>query len=121
MIIVRMTPTVPKTALAGVTLESSLARFMAAIAAFNEERATSRRFGRWDFVAMAETRGSEEKGAQRVGGKGEPGPNRDERSFCHGAPHANGFKEMYSRSNSLKRQCDRLISLDLPLLSFEPS
>jgi len=60
--IVRIALTVPNTALAGVTLESSLARFKASTAAFSEERATSRRFGRWDFVSMVEARGKKECG-----------------------------------------------------------
>jgi len=44
-----------KAALACMTLESPLARFNASAAAFSEESATSRRFGCWDFVAMAGT------------------------------------------------------------------
>ena len=39
MIIVRRTPTEPKTTLAGVMLETSFARFMASMATFNEETA----------------------------------------------------------------------------------
>jgi len=46
----------PKAALAGVMLNTSFAIFMASIAAFNEERVVSGRFGRCDFVAMVETR-----------------------------------------------------------------
>ena len=58
--------TVPKTALAGVTLESSLARFRASMAIFGEERTASRPFGRWDLVVIVKTKGSWEKavGAQ---------------------------------------------------------
>ena len=58
MIIVRRTPTVAKTALAGVTLEIFSARSMASIAAFNKETALSRPFGRWDLEAMVETQSS---------------------------------------------------------------
>ena len=57
MIIVRRTPTVAKTALAGVMLEIFSARSMASIAAFNKETEFSRPFGRWDSVAMVETQG----------------------------------------------------------------
>jgi hypothetical protein len=64
LIIARITLTEPKTALAGVMLETSFARFMASIAMFNDERVTSRR--RWDFASMVETRGSCEK---RCGGE----------------------------------------------------
>jgi len=55
---VRTTLTEPKTALAGVMLEISFARFMASMAAFNGEIAPSRRSGRLDVVAMVEARGS---------------------------------------------------------------
>ena len=45
----------PKTALAGVALESFSARSMASMAAFNVETAPSRPWvGRWDLVAMVE-------------------------------------------------------------------
>ena len=43
---VRRMLTEPKTALAGVMLESSFARFRASIAIFSEERTASRPFGR---------------------------------------------------------------------------
>jgi len=69
---VRITLTVPKTALAGVTLESSFARSKAATAAFSEERAF-RCFGCWDFVAMV---GSYEKAVRRVGCEEEPEPQQ---------------------------------------------
>ena len=46
LIIVRITLTVPNTTLAGVMLETSLARFKVSMATFSEERATSRRFCR---------------------------------------------------------------------------
>jgi hypothetical protein len=40
-IIMRMTPTEPKAALAGVMLSASFARFMVSMAAFNDEIAPS--------------------------------------------------------------------------------
>ena len=46
--------TVPKTACAGVMLESFSARFTASMAAFNKERVPSRPFGGWDLVVMGE-------------------------------------------------------------------
>ena len=54
LIIVRRMLTEPKTALAGVMLDSSFARFIASMAAFNKERALSWRFVRWDFASMVE-------------------------------------------------------------------
>jgi hypothetical protein len=59
LIMVRTTPTEPKTALAGVMLAISFARFMASMAAFNVEKVTSR--CRWDFASMVDTRGGCEK------------------------------------------------------------
>ena len=61
MIVVRITLTEPKTAPAGVILESSLARFKASIAVFNVEIAPSRPLGRWDLSSMVETRGNCER------------------------------------------------------------
>ena len=59
MIIVRRTLTEPNTALAGVALETSFARSMASIAAFNKESTVSRRFCRLEpFASMDEGRGS---------------------------------------------------------------
>jgi len=43
---VRRILTEPKTALAGVILETSFARFMVSMATFNEESVPSRPFGR---------------------------------------------------------------------------
>jgi len=52
--------TEPKTALAGVMLEISFARFMASIAIFNEERFLSFPSDRWGLVSIVETqRGGE--------------------------------------------------------------
>jgi len=59
--------TVPKTALAGVMLETSFARFRASIAMFSEERAPSRPFGCWDLVAIIDVQGSWETVARREG------------------------------------------------------
>ena len=50
----------PNTALAGVALETSLARFMASMAAFSKERVFSWRFGRWGFGSMVGGRDSGE-------------------------------------------------------------
>ena len=52
----------PKTAFAGVMLETSFARFMASIATFSEERTPSRRpFGRWDLASMVQIQRGDEK------------------------------------------------------------
>jgi hypothetical protein len=87
LIMVRRALTVPKAALAGVMLEIFSARFMASMAAFNEETAFSRPFGRWDLVAMVEIQGSHEKAVRGAGGQN---PNRDERPSCHRLPRAVG-------------------------------
>ena len=47
LIITRITLTKPKTTLAGVILETSFARFMASMVAFNAEIVSSRLLGRW--------------------------------------------------------------------------
>ena len=65
--VVRITPTEPKTALAGVTLESSFARFNASMDAFNTRIVPSRPLGRWDSASMVETRGSGEGTVQCEG------------------------------------------------------
>ena len=57
MIIVRRMATEPKTALAGVMLEISLARFRPSMAMFSEERTPSRPLGCWDLSVMVETQG----------------------------------------------------------------
>ena len=51
-IIVRRAPMEPKTALAGVTLEDSFARFIVLMAAFSEEKTLSGRFYRLEFAFM---------------------------------------------------------------------
>ena len=71
---VRRMATEPKTALAGVMLESSLARFRASMAIFREERAESRPFGRWDLVAIVEIQRSGEKAGRCVRREEESGP-----------------------------------------------
>ena len=68
----RITLTEAKAALAGVIAITSFAIFIASIAAFNEERVTSRLFGRWGFGSMVETRGSCEQRAWRAGCAKEP-------------------------------------------------
>ena len=67
LITVRITLTVPKTALAGVTLDASFARFKASMATFNAEMVPSHSLGRWDPAFMVETRGSGERTVQRGG------------------------------------------------------
>ena len=69
LIIVRITLTDPKAALAGVILESSFARFMASIAAFNVEIMPSRPLGRWGSASMVETRSGCEESVRREGYK----------------------------------------------------
>ena len=62
MIIVKRTLTEPKTAFAGVALETSFARFKASIATFSKEMAFSWRFCRLEiFGSMVEGRGSREE------------------------------------------------------------
>ena len=56
LIIVRRTLTEPKTALAGVMLETSFARFMASMATFNAERIPSLGFCPWEFASIVESR-----------------------------------------------------------------
>lgn len=58
---VRRTQTEPKTALAGVILENSFARFVASMATFSEERILPCSFGRRDLVFMVKSKGSHEK------------------------------------------------------------
>jgi len=62
LIVARITLTEPKTALAGVILESSFARFKASMVAFNAEIVLSRPLGRRDSASIVETRGSCEGG-----------------------------------------------------------
>ena len=61
LIIARITLTEPKTALAGVMLESSFAIFKASMVTFNAEILPSRPLGRWDSASMAEVRGGYER------------------------------------------------------------
>ena len=53
----------PKTALAGVMLDASFARFIASIATFSEEGMPPRPFGGWDLLYMnqRELRGYDER------------------------------------------------------------
>ena len=67
LIVERITLTEPKTAFAGVTLESSFARFKTSMDPFNAEIAPSRPFGSRDSVSMAGTRGGCERTAQGGG------------------------------------------------------
>ena len=74
LIMVRRMVTVPKTALAGVMLEISFARFRASMAILSEERTASRPFGRWDLVAIVGTRDSWEKAVGAQAGRKSPDP-----------------------------------------------
>ena len=74
MTIVRRILTDPKTALAGVMLEISFARFIASMAMFNEEMVPSRPFGGWGFVSIDDTQGSDESTVLRAGREEGSGP-----------------------------------------------
>jgi len=84
-IIVRRTPTEPNTALAGVMLESSFARFKPSMATSSEERTPSRPFGRWDLSTMVERNARERCDVKAVKS---PKLNRDERPSCYRTPRA---------------------------------
>jgi len=71
---VRRMLTEPKTALAGVMLESSFARFSPLMATSSEERTPSHPFGRLDLSAMVETQGSREKAVRGAGCEEESEP-----------------------------------------------
>jgi len=81
--IARITLAVPKTALAGVILEISFARFKASMAAFKAEVTPSRSSDRLDLHAMmVEMQGSCKKTARRPGCEEDSESNRDdERPF----------------------------------------
>jgi hypothetical protein len=81
LIIVSRTLTEPKTALAGVMLEISFARFRASIVTFNVEITPFRAFGRWEFAAIVENRGSREEALRKS-----PNPDTYERQFYHETP-----------------------------------
>ena len=57
------------------------------MAAFSKETVFSRPFGRWDLVAMVETRGSYEEAVQ---GAGREGVGRALTFICHRLPRAVG-------------------------------
>ena len=82
----------PNMALPGVTLEISLARFMASMAASSKEGALSRRFCRLEvFASMVEGRRSiatrKLRGAEIV--RKDPNLDTNGRPFCHDKPRAN--------------------------------
>ena len=56
----------PKTALAGVILETSFARFMASMAMFNEERVPFCSFGRWGLASIVGIQGGGENTVLRA-------------------------------------------------------
>ena len=58
--IVRRTPAEPQATLASVMLETSFARSVTSMAAFNEETVPSRPFCRCDVIATIEIQGSYE-------------------------------------------------------------
>ena len=68
---VRRILTEPKTALAGVMLDNSFARFRPSIAASSEERTPFCPFDRLDVSTMVETQGGCEKAVGRGGCKEE--------------------------------------------------
>ena len=71
---VRRMLTEPKTALAGVILESSSTRFSPSMVTFSKERVSSRPFGSLDFSAMAEAQDGCEKAVRGEGCKEESEP-----------------------------------------------
>ena len=85
LIIVSRMLTDPKTALAGVTLDTSFARFIASMAVFNAERAPSCRFGWWEFESMAKTRGRRVKAGWWQTVRKVPSPDKDKRTHLMGA------------------------------------
>ena len=67
MIIVRITLTVAKTALAGAMLDTSFARFKASMVTSNAEIVPSHLLGRLDPAFMIKTRGRGKRLVQSVG------------------------------------------------------
>jgi hypothetical protein len=108
---VRITLTEPKTTLAGVMLETSLARFMTSIAAFNDERATSRR--RWGFASMVETCGCCEKAARCAAVRKSPSHNGGGRPSCQDMPRVNRTIRRKSHLLSMRFRLYSLRSNDL--------
>jgi len=81
----------PKTALAGVIVETSFARFMTSIAIFKEERVPSRPFDGWGLVSISivGTQGSGEDTALREEARKSMSADRDRRPSCRDKPRAN--------------------------------
>ena len=67
---VRTTLTEPKTALAGVMLEISFARFMASVAAFKDVRTPSRLLRDFRSIVRAQDGAIKRRGGLAVGGNG---------------------------------------------------
>ena len=87
MIIVRITLTESKAALAGVMFDTPFARFKVSMAAFNAEIGPSRSLCRRELVSMVEIRGSCKRTVQREGREeGPPDPDIYERQSCHDTP-----------------------------------
>ena len=61
-------------AFAGMTLEVSFTRLSVSMAAFSEERVPSCLSGRWDLVAMVETKGGCGEVVRGAGHEEESGP-----------------------------------------------
>jgi len=85
--IVRRILTDPKTALAGVMLETSFARFMASMAMFNEVRVPSRLLGRWGLAAIVGTQSVGEKTVLREDTRKGSRPDRDRRPSYRDRSH----------------------------------
>ena len=102
-------------AFAGVTLESSFARFKASMAAFNAVTAPFCPLGRWDSAFMVGTRGSCERTVRVV--RKVSDPNRAERQFCHDMPRANRSRGIVFAGVALKDVCDPSVDRPRSLLT----
>ena len=67
----------PKTALAGVMLEISFARFEASIATFSEERTPPRPFGRCDLISMTQVKAVARTRREVEGVNEDANPNKE--------------------------------------------
>jgi len=85
LIVERITPTEPKTVLAGAIAGASFARFKVWMAVFNAEMGSPRSLGRWDPTSMVETRDSRERTMRRGRGAVRKvwNPNRPGRQICY--------------------------------------
>jgi len=93
-----------KNSLAGVTLEICFARFMASMATFSNERASSRPFCRREPASMIESRDGCEKRCCREAVRKGLGHITDQRPFRHSAPRAN---RMFDEGDRIRgRSCN---------------